>query len=125
VRDLLWVGSSHDDLVAFPEDVRHAMGFALYRAQLGRMPSNAKPLKGFDGASVVEISADHDGDTYRTVYTVRLQMAVYVLHAFQKKSTRGIATSTRDVDMIKSRLALARQDDDARLARMRQEEDKS
>ncbi len=74
---------------------------------------------------MVEISADHDGDTYRTVYTVRLQMAVYVLHAFQKKSTRGIATSTRDVDMIKSRLALARQDDDARLARMRQEEDKS
>jgi len=125
MRDLLWVGSSHADLTAFPEGVRHVMGFALYRAQLGRMPSNAKPLKGFGGAGVVEIVDDDDGDTYRTVYTVRLRSAVYVLHAFQKKSTRGVARSKRDLDLIQSRLILAQQDDAARLARATHEKGES
>ncbi len=83
------------------------MGYALYRAQLGETPASAKPLRGFGGASVLEIVRDHDGDTYRAVYTVRFETAVYVLHVFQKKSTRGIATPKREIDLIRARLARA------------------
>lgn len=124
IRSLEWVGSSRDDMAAFPREVRRTMGYALYRAQLGQISPRVKSLKGFGGAGVLEIINDHDGDTYRTVYTVRLQTAVYVLHAFQKKSTRGIATSVRDVNLIKSRLARAQRDDAERLTRMREKEGK-
>jgi len=80
------------------------VGTALHWAQLGEKHPDAKPMKGFKGANVLEIVEDYDGDTYRAVYTVRLAETVYVLHAFQKKSKRGIATPKRDVDLIKSRL---------------------
>src|SRR5439155_25757364 len=85
VKPLEWVGSAREDLRAFPEQVRRRIGVALREAQLGGMSRSAKPLRGFGGASVLEVVADHDGDTYRTAYTVRFERAVYVLHAFQKK----------------------------------------
>lgn len=80
------------------------MGYALYVAQQGGKHRDAKPLKGFGGAGVVEIVTHVEGDTFRTVYTVRLAGAVYVLHAFQKKSKTGTATPKQDLDLIKKRL---------------------
>jgi phage-related protein len=86
-KPLFWMSSTQDDLRAFPQEVRQVMGYALYLAQLGDKHLDAKPLKGFAGAGVLEIVADHDGDAFRAVYTVRFAGAVYALHAFQKKST--------------------------------------
>jgi phage-related protein len=83
------------------------MGMALYAAQLGETDPAAKPLRGFGGASVIEIVAEDKGGTWRAVYTVRFAESVYVLHAFQKKSKRGIATPRQDLDFIKRRLAEA------------------
>jgi phage-related protein len=103
-RPVVWVGSSKRDLLTFPRPVIAAVGFALYQAQAGRTHAAAKPLKGFAGAGVLEIVEDHDGDTFRAVYTVRLAGAVYVLHAFQKKSVRGAATPRRHLDLVKARL---------------------
>jgi phage-related protein len=67
-------------------------------------------LKGFGGAGVLEVVDDFDGDTYRAVYTVRFAGVVYVLHAFQKKAKRGIATPKREIDLIEQRLKRARED---------------
>jgi phage-related protein len=107
VKPLVWVGSSLKDLREFPEGVKDEMGFALYEAQCGLKPLAAKPLKGFGGASVLEIISDYQTDTYRAVYTVRFGERVYVLHAFQKKSKKGIATSQSDIELIKRRLRQA------------------
>lgn len=107
IKPLAWIGSSKNDLQDFPEPVKDLMGFALYLAQTGGKHPVAKPLKGFGGAGVVEIVDDHQGDTYRAVYTVRFSDTVYVLHAFQKKSKRGIATPQRHVELIKTRLQQA------------------
>jgi len=107
LKELVWVASSLKDLRAFPEEVRQVMGFALYRAQTGGKHVAAKPLQGFGGAGVLEVVEDHAGDTYRAVYTVRFAEAVYVLHAFQKKARRGIATPKHEIDLIRSRLATA------------------
>jgi phage-related protein len=106
-KEIIFVASSQEDLRAFPEDVRYVMGFALYEAQRGGKHHAAKPLKGFRGSGVLEIVDDYDGDTYRVVYTLRLEDSIYVLHAFQKKSKKGIATAQHDVDLIAKRLALA------------------
>ena len=106
-RPLLWIGSSRRDLRGFPRQVRRDIGQALYAAQQGETDPAAKPLKGFGGRSVLEIIADYKGDTWRAVYTVRFQEAVYVLHAFQKKSKKGIATPKQDLDLIHRRLAEA------------------
>ncbi|MDE0048335.1 MAG: type II toxin-antitoxin system RelE/ParE family toxin [Rhodospirillales bacterium] len=106
VKPVEWVGSSKADLKRFPDPVQHSMGFAIYRAQLGRQHRDAKPLKGF-GSGVVEVVARHDGDTFRAVYTVRFETAVYVLHAFQKKARRGIATPQRELDLVRRRLRAA------------------
>jgi phage-related protein len=108
-KELIWVASSLRDLREFPEDVRQAMGFALYVAQTGGKHVAAKPLRGHRGAGVLEIVDDYDGGTYRTVYTVHFSDAVYVLHAFQKKSKRGAATPKHDLELVNARLALARQ----------------
>ena len=86
------------------------MGDALYQAQIGLKHGNAKPLKGFGGAGVLEIVADHVGDTFRAVYTVKFATAVYVLHAFQKKSKSGVKTSTEDLELIQQRLKAAETD---------------
>jgi phage-related protein len=102
IKPAVFVGSSQKDLRAFPAAVRSEIGQSLFEAQLGEHPRNAKPLKGFAG--VLEIRDNFDGDTYRAVYTTRLEGVLYVLHAFQKKSTRGIATPQRHVDLIRQRL---------------------
>jgi phage-related protein len=109
-KPVRWVGSSKEDLSAFPEEVRRRVGGALWDAQIGQKAPYAKPLKGFGGAGVLEIVDDFDGDTFRAVYTVRFAKAIYVLHAFQKKSKRGIATPKADLDLIEQRLKRARED---------------
>ena len=91
--------------VSFPRPVRSEIGQALYAAQSGETDPAAKPLKGFGGRSVFEIVAPYDGNTWRTVYTVRFEDAVYVLHAFQKKFKSGIATPKKEIDLIRKRLA--------------------
>ncbi len=109
-KPVRWVGSSKADLRDFPADVRRRVGGALWDAQLGLKAPYAKPLKGFGGAGVLEIVDDFDGDTFRAVYTVRFAGIVYVLHAFQKKSRRGIATPKAELDLIRRRLKRARED---------------
>lgn len=110
-RDLAWVGSSYDDLKALPRPVQREFGIALWMAQIRQTPRRAKPLKGFGGAGVLELVDDFDGDTYRAIYTVRLQHAVYVLHVFQKKSKRGGELPKADRALIESRLRRAEQID--------------
>jgi phage-related protein len=105
-RPLEWVGSSRDDLKAFPDAVQDHIGFALYQAQVGQKHRDAKPLAGL-GAGVLEIVSDFDRNTWRVVYAVRFRDAVYVLHAFQKKSKRGIATPKPEVNLVRHRLKLA------------------
>ena len=104
LKPLIWVGSSRKDLRAFPEPVQDRIGYALYIAQRGGKHRETKPLSGFAGASVLEVVTDQRGDTFRAVYTVRFQRAVYVLHAFQKKSKSGSATARRDLEAIRRRL---------------------
>ena len=108
-KPLVWIGSSRRDFRAFPDDVRAEMGYALFQAQVGDRHRKAKTLKGAGDAGVVEILDDYKGDTFRTVYTVRFSSAVYVLHVFQKKSKKGIATPTADLRLIEQRLRLAQQ----------------
>ncbi|HLP91774.1 MAG TPA: type II toxin-antitoxin system RelE/ParE family toxin [Nostocaceae cyanobacterium] len=107
-KQIIWIGSSLEDLKEFPDEVKREFGYALYIAQTGSKHPNAKPLKGFNGSGVLEIVEDYDGDTHRAVYTVKFSTAVYVLHVFQKKSKQGIATPKQDVNMIESRLQAAR-----------------
>ena len=109
-KPVLWVGSSREDLRAFPELVQKGVGFALWFAQIGDKHPHAKPLRGFGGAGVVEIIEDADGNTYRAVYTVKFADLVYVLHCFQKKSKRGATSARPDLDLIKSRLRVAEAD---------------
>lgn len=107
---LKWIGSSRKDIGKFPDEVKKAVGFALHIAQTGEKPANAKPLKDFGGASVLEIVDNFDTDTYRAVYTVKFDERVYVLHCFQKKSKSGIKTPQKDIDLIKSRLKKAEEE---------------
>jgi|SRR5271157_528651 len=112
-RPLYWAGSSKEDLLAFPGRVRDAIGVALSVAQFGGKHPSAKPWKS-EGPGILEIVEDHCGDTYRAVYTVRFTRAVYVLHAFQKKSPHGIAASRRDIELVANRLRVAREDYEAK-----------
>lgn len=107
LKPLVWVGSSLDDLKGFPDEVRRVFGFALHLAQAGDKHPDAKPLGGFGGAGVLEVVEAFDGNAYRAVYTVKLAGVVYALHAFQKKSTKGIKTSRSDIEKVKARLKLA------------------
>ena len=109
LKPLFWMGSSRKDLKRFPAEVQDDMGYALRDAQFGGQRINAKVLKGFGGAGVLEVVEDFDRNTYRAVYTVQLEGAVYVLHAFQKKSKRGIATPQTDMKVIRARLKAARE----------------
>ena len=108
-KPLFWIGSSKNDLLAFPDAVKDEIGTALSVAQFGGKHPRAKPWRG-EGPGVFEIVEDNRGDTYRAVYTVRFEAVVYVLHAFQKKSPSGIRTSRRDVELIARRLNEARMD---------------
>jgi len=110
-RRLVWLGSSHKDFLEFPQEVRRDVLAALILASKGEKAAYAKPLVGFSGASVLEIVARDPRGTYRCVYTVKFGTAIYVLHAFQKKSHKGIATPKEDIDMIKRRLKLASETD--------------
>jgi phage-related protein len=106
-KELVWVGSSRKELQEFPPPVRRTFGVALFAVQLGETPPEAKPLRGFGGASVLELIESHDGNAYRAVYTVRFGMKIYVLHAFQKKSKHGIGTPKQEIDLIRARLKIA------------------
>ena len=96
--------------MAFPRPVQREVGQALYAAQCGEEYPSVKALKGFGGRAVLEIVATHEGDAYRAIYTVRFHDAIYVLHAFQKKSKKGIATPQREIELVKQRLAAATED---------------
>jgi phage-related protein len=106
-KPLEWIASSHKDLMALPADVRRFFGFALSLAQAGDKHDAAKVLKGYGGAGVLELVEHDAGGTYRAVYTVKFAEAVFVLHCFQKKSKRGIATPKEDMDIIHARLKIA------------------
>lgn len=105
-RPLRWVGSSWKDFKSLPDEVQDSFGFRLFLAQTGQHPPGAKPLKSV-GSGVLELIERFDADTYRAIYAVRFEDAVYVLHAFQKKSKSGIATAKSDVDLIRARLKAA------------------
>jgi len=107
LKSLYWIGSAKKDLKTMPDEVQDTFGYALYLAQAGKKHEQAKPLKGFGSAGVLEVIEDWHGNTYRAVYTVKFAGAVYVLHCFQKKSTQGIATPKPDMDMIRERLKVA------------------
>lgn len=106
-KPLVFIGPSKEELSAFPEEVKRVAGYALRTAQQGGKHSDAKPLKGYNGAGVLEIVEPFDTDTYRAVYTVEFSSVVFVLYAFQKKSKRGNATPKRDLDLIDRRYKAA------------------
>jgi phage-related protein len=104
-KPLIWRATSKADFAAFPSAVQREMGYALFLAQMGdRHVSMARTLKGFGSAAVIEVRNSYQGNAYRAVYTVRYAEAVYVLHAFQKKSTRGIGTPRPELRLIEKRL---------------------
>ena len=105
-KRLIFVADSHRILCEFPEPVQRHVGFALYQAQIGNKHPNVKPLRGI-APGVLEVISDWSGNTFRTVYTVRLENAVYVLHAFQKKSKHGTATPKSEIDLVMQRLQRA------------------
>lgn len=107
VKPLIWIGSSKKDLVALPALVGDVFGYGLYLAQTGSRHENSKVLRGFGDAGVLEIIESGAGGTYRAVYTVRFEAAVFVLHVFQKKSKSGIATPKPDMELIEARLKRA------------------
>ena len=108
VRDVRWVGDAKENLQGFPNQVRKDIGHALYLVQTGQTPPSAKPMRGIE-SGVFEIVDDYDTNTYRAVYTVKIGRSLYVLHAFQKKSKRGIATHKQEIDLIKRRLKRAKE----------------
>lgn len=110
IKNVVWIGSTLKDLKSFPDDVKDVIGFALYQAQIRRKALSAKPLAGFGSAGVLEIIEDHQTNTYRAVYTVKFNDLVYVLHVFQKKSKKGIATPKPDLEIIRQRLKVAEED---------------
>lgn len=106
-KPIIWVGSSLRDLQGFPREVQREVGYALYLAEIGKRHPNTKPLSGLRG--VIEIVSDSKGSTYRVIYVTRLREHIYVLHAFQKKSHRGIATPRKEMATIRRRLSVAEQ----------------
>lgn len=108
LKQIEWIGSSLEDAKKFPKAVKKEVGFALYEVQRGKSPQNVKPLKGL-GSGIMEIVTNYNKNTYRSVYAIKLGNNIYVLHAFQKKSKTGIKTSKQDIELIKRRLAIARQ----------------
>ena len=112
MRELVWVGSSKKDLSAMPRPVKQGFGFALRMAQQGERHEQCKTLKGFGGAGVIEVVEDFESDTYRAVYTVKFEEAVYVLHSFKKRSHRGGQLPKPDRELISSRLRQAQEEHD-------------
>jgi phage-related protein len=108
LRPLVWLGNSRRNIRAFPDEVQKTIGDELQLIQFGGMPRDAKPFKGV-GSGVIEIALRHDTDAYRTVVAVQLGRRIYVLHAFQKKSKKGIATPKHDIDLIRQRYKEAKE----------------
>ena len=108
LRSVVWLGDAKKNLREFPEGVRKLIGDELQLLQFGGMPRDTKPFKGV-GSGVLEIAVRYDKDAYRTVVAVQLGKRLYVLHAFQKKSKRGIETPKRDVELIKQRYKEAKE----------------
>jgi phage-related protein len=104
IKPVSWIGSTKEDLSALHEDVRDAVGQALFEAQRGGKHVHTKPLSGYGDAKVLEVVVDHDGDTFRAVYTVRWPDRIYVLHVFQKKSKSGVKTPRAYMNLIDARL---------------------
>lgn len=117
-KPLFWIGSARKDYSAFPAEVQDDVGYALYWAQVGRTHGDAKPLKGFGDAGVLEVVSSHEGEAFRTVYTVRFAEAVYVLHAFQKKSKTGAKTPKSEIELVRQRLKSAKEHYDEMTRRM-------
>ena len=105
-KPVVWVGSSLRDMRELPASIRRSFGVSLFAIQCGETPLAAKPLKGL-GGGVLELVEHERGGTYRAVYAVRFEPAIYVLHVFQKKSKSGKATPQRDFEVIKQRLMRA------------------
>ncbi len=106
-RSVIWLVDTLERLTGFPPVVRKELGFALYQAQIGQQHESAKMLHGF-AETVWQVRADDRSGTYRAMYVAQFGNAIYVLNAFQKKATSGIATTRRDLDLIRYRLQLAR-----------------
>jgi phage-related protein len=109
IKPIVWVGPSNGEFLSLPKAVIREFGHGLYLAQKGDKADFAKPLKGFGNAGVLELRDNHDGETYRAMYTVQFAGTVYVLAAFHKKSKRGIALPKHEQALIQSRLKLARE----------------
>ena len=107
LKEVRWVGDAKEKLQGFPSQVRKDIGHALYLVQTGQTPPSAKPMRGIE-SGVFEIVDDYDTNTYRAVYTVKIGRSLYVLHAFQRKSRRGIATPKQEIDQIRRRLRRAK-----------------
>ena len=103
------MGSSREDLCELPEEVQDEIGYALHQAQMGGKSDKAKPFKGFEGVSVLEIVVKNFGEAYRALYTVEFEKVIAVLHVFQKKSKHGIKTPQQEVNLIKSRFKDAKE----------------
>jgi len=108
LRPLIWMGNSKRNIQAFPKGAQKIIGDELQLIQFGGMPKDAKPFKGI-GSGVIEIAVRFEGDAFRTVVAVQLGESIHVLHAFQKKSKKGIATPRQDVELIKRRYAEAKE----------------
>jgi phage-related protein len=106
VRPIIWIGSSKDDLSALPGEVKASFGLRLFEVQQGKTPLDMKPLRQF-GGGVYELRESFDGNAYRAVYVVSLEKALYVLHAFMKKSKSGIGLPKPDAELIATRLQRA------------------
>jgi phage-related protein len=106
-KEVIWISSSRKDLESFPLPVRKKMGFGLWQAQIGKKPAGAKVLKGFSGAGAVEIIRNHQSGTYRVIYTIQFAKAIYVLHAFQKKSKKRVKTPVEEIELVRNRLKVA------------------
>lgn len=107
IKPLFWIGPTREVVREFPAVVRQQVGFGLYLAQAGDIAVDARPVKGFGGGTVLEIRTSYRGDAFRTVYTVRFSNPIYVLHAFKKKSTKGIATPRREIEVVARRMKRA------------------
>lgn len=108
LKPVRWIGSTYNDWKTFPPEVQDVLGYAMHLAQTGQKAEFAKPLKGFKGSSVLEIVGRFDGNAWRGIYTVQFRGVIYVLHAFQKKSTKGISTPLTEVSLIRQRLKIAK-----------------
>ena len=107
LKPVIWVGSSKSDMLKFSDEIIRSFGHGLHYAQKGEQYIHSKVLKGFSGASVIELKESDESGTYRLIYTIKLPKAIFVLHAFQKKSKHGIKTSTQEIELIKRRLKVA------------------